>query len=104
MFFETLEQKSKTLDRKIKEICIQIEKLDRDVLHFFAERGINPVEVSQYINTKENFSDKEWDEIQEARKLLDEKLALDLKNIRDPRKVKEAYNDRHVRPHWIFVR
>lgn len=104
MFFDTIEQKSKSLERKIKDICHEVEKLDKDILHFFADRGINPIEVSEYIENKENFSDHEWDEMQQVRAKLDEKLSLDLKNIRDPRKAKQAYNDRHVRPHWIFVR
>lgn len=104
MFFETYEQQTVRNEKKIKEICLRIEKLDQDVEQYFKEQGINPVEVAQYMENKENFSDSEWKEIQEAQHLLEKELKLNLKNIRDPRKAKKAYNDRHVQPHWLYVR
>jgi hypothetical protein len=104
MFFDTIEQKSKSLEKKIKDTCSEVDKLNKDILHFLADRGINPIEVSEYLGNRGNFSDKEWEELQEVKTILEERLSRDLKNIRDPRKVKEAYNDRQVRPHWIFVR
>lgn len=104
MFFDTLEQNTQRLDKKIKEMCIQSEKLDRDIENYFKENNINPVEVALYLENKENFSDEEWEQIQEIRKTLDEKLNLNLANIKDPRKAKKSYNDRLVQPHWLYVR
>jgi len=104
MFFDTLEQNKMRLDKKIKEICIQTEKLDKDIKNYFKENDINPVEVALYLENKENFTDEEWEFIQETRKKLDENLNLNLANIKDPRKAKKSYNDRLVAPHWLYVR
>jgi len=104
MFFDTLEQNTIRLDKKIKEICIQTEKLNSDIKNYFNENNINPVEVALYLENKENFSDEEWEYIQDTRKKLDERLNLNLANIKDPRKAKKSYNDRLVQPNWLFVR
>lgn len=104
MFFDTLEQNTARLDKKIKEICIQTEKLETDIKNYFNENNINPIEVALYLENKENFSDDEWEFIQETRKKLDEKLNLNLSNIKDPVKAKKSYNDRLVQPNWLFVR
>lgn len=104
MFFDTIEQKTERNNKKLKEICLRIEKLDQDMEQLFKEQGINPIEVAEFLEKKENFSEKEWGEIQEARRTLDKELKVNLKNIRDPRKAKKAYNDRYVQPHWLYVR
>lgn len=104
MFFDTLEQKTESNNKKLKEICLRIEKLDQDMEQLFKEQGINPIEVAEFLDKKENFTEKEWNEIQEARRILDKELKVNLKNIRDPRKAKKAYNDRYVQPHWLYVR
>lgn len=104
MFFDTLEQISMRNNKKLKEICLRIEKLDQDVELFFKENGINPIEVAEYLDKKENFSESEWTEIEETRTILEKELNINLKNIRDPRKAKKAYNDRYVQPHWLYVR
>jgi hypothetical protein len=104
MFFDTLEQKTHNNERKLKEVCLRIEKLDQDVEQHFKEQGVNPIEVAEFLDKKENFNETEWAEIQEARNILDKELKINLKNIRDPRKAKKAYNDRYVEPHWLYVR
>lgn len=104
MFFDTIEQKTERNNKKLKEVCLQIEKLDQDIEQLFKEQGINPIEIAEFLDKKENFNEKEWAEIQEAQKILDKELKVNLKNIRDPRKAKKTYNDRYVQPHWLYVR
>jgi len=79
MFFENYEQKSQQLNRKIHELCLRIEKLDEDINAHFKEQCINPFEVVEYLENKDNFTKSEWAEIEEARRILDERLLIDLK-------------------------
>lgn len=104
MLFDTLEQKTLRNSRKLKEMSLLVEKLDRDVEQLFKERNIDPLQVTQFLAEKENFSESEWVEIQEANRALNKELEVALQNIRDPRKAQKAQSDRHVQPHWLYVR
>ncbi len=104
MFFDSLEEKSRRNKQKLKELMIRNEKMDQDLDKLFNDYDINPDEVIDYLQKKENFTDKQWDEIGEAQQILDERLKVELKNVKDPRKTQQAQNDRLVRPHWLYVR
>lgn len=90
---------------KIKELVIQLEKLENDEKEFLREFNITEEEISSYLDKKENFSEEEWQELAQQKKLLDDKLKNSLAAIRDPRKAKRSYSSlQNVQRHWLHVR
>jgi len=104
MFFESKEDKMRSLDKKMREINILMEKIDQDIETLFFENNINPVEVAERLSKRENFSDEEWLNYQEARRIVKEELKIDIDSIKNPERAKKSYNDRFVQPHWLYVR
>ncbi|MEC7838532.1 MAG: hypothetical protein VX777_00680 [Chlamydiota bacterium] len=107
MFFESQQDKMRSLDKKIREITILMEKIDRDIETFFFENNINPIEVAERLSKlskQENVTEEEWENYQEARRIVSEELKIDIETIENPEKAKKSYNDRFVQPHWLYVR
>ncbi len=104
MFFYSTEEKSEKMGKKLKELLLRIEKIDRDIEVFLHEQCIDSQEVVTRMNNRGNFTSKEVEEIEAAGKILNETLGINLSNIIDPRKTKKTYKERVVQPHWIYVR
>lgn len=95
----------KRLLNQMREMSIQMEKLEREYSELLDGVGLTHEEMSDYIDNPENFSQPIWERLQNEKKKLNEKHDLNMKNITDPTKVKKAYSERSiVQPHWMFVR
>ena len=104
MFFD-IEEKSRIIERRIKELIIRMEKLDLDIDQFFLENNIDPGAVSRQVTNKNNYSENEWEEVQKIHKNLDEKFNIKIRSIPNPEKLRETYKKQFViQPHWIYVR
>jgi len=101
---DNLDEKIEKNDSKIKEISIQIQNLNREEKALLDELKVTPEQLSTFIENKENFSEKNWDEIQSQKKKLDQKLLLELANIRNPSKTKKAFKERNIDNNWLFVK
>lgn len=101
---DNVEEKISLNDKKIRELSIRLEKLDSDVSEFMAELEVTPEQLSSFISHKANFTDNNWDQLQKHKKQLDEKLDVDIKNVRNPHKTKKALDSLHVQRHWLHVR
>ena len=100
-----LEQQSAKHELSMQELMIRIDSLDREVKTLLDELQITPEQVSHFVSSATNFTSENWEELQNQRKLLDEKLAMELSNIKNPTKTKEALqSQKNVARHWIFVR
>lgn len=109
MFFSkdkelNLEQGTKKNEALLKQLLIRVDSLDREIKMLLDELKVTPEQVSTYLSNKDNFTTENWEELQKERKANDEKLKRDLDNIRNPSKTKKAMADRHVAPHWLFVK
>ena len=91
-------------EQKIKGLSIQIETIDREAAELLNELDVTPEQLTQFVKNSENFSKKNWEELQRQRKLLNEKLQRDLDNINNPKKTKDTYKKFRVPPNWIPVR
>lgn len=108
MFFKDSEQKLEQDVIKneiaVQQLLIHIDGLDREIKTLLSELNVTPAQLSAFISKEDNFTPENWQELHNQRKLLDEKLAKELNNVRDPRKVKKAQEDRNVQRHWLFVK
>ncbi len=106
MFFHnSIEEKIKQNEKKIREMDISFEKLSNDVSNLMAELPLSIEKINEHLEDPSNFSAEEWEKLQKLRTDLDEKLHHELANIRNPIKSKKASDlDRHVQRHWLHVR
>lgn len=104
LFGDKLEEQVTNNEKKIRELSIRHEKLDLDVSNFLKELEVTPEQLSAFITKKENFTEDNWEELQNQKKKLDEKLDLELKNVRNPLKSKKALASLNIRQHWLHVK
>lgn len=104
LFQDNIEEKLNINEKKIRELAIHHEKLDSDVHQFLNELEVTPAQLNAFISNKENFTESNWQELQKHKKQLDEKLDVDLKNVRNPLKSKKALASLNVNRHWLHVR
>ncbi|CCB91819.1 Ankyrin family protein [Waddlia chondrophila 2032/99] len=90
--------------KEINELEIRNGQIDRDYSDLLSKLQITSEQLSRFIEKKENFTEKNWEQLQERKKEIEQKLATDLTNIRDPLKSKKALQDRNVGSHWLFIR
>lgn len=88
----------------IQELEIRIEALNRDVEALLNELNVSPKQLTAFLENESNFSKEDWRTLTEQRKALDEKLLRELLNISNPKKTQATMKQRHVQPHWLFVR
>lgn len=109
MFFSkdkelNLQQGTQKNEALLKQLLIRVDSLDREIKMLLDELKVTPEQVSTYLSNPDNFTPENWHELQLERKVLDEKLKRDLENIRNPPKIKKTMADRHVAPHWLYVK
>lgn len=101
---EKIENNLQELEKKIKELSIQLENADKNIKNFFDETGVSLEKLSSYSSNKENFSEETWRKLSDYKQQLDDKLKLELTNISNPLKVKRARSSLQVERHWLYVR
>ena len=98
------EEQLKTNEKKIRELAIRLESLDKDTHSFLQELEVTPEQLTSFVSRKENFTEDNWESLQQQKKKLDEKLDIEIKNIRDPLKSKKALQSLNIAQHWLHVR
>lgn len=88
----------------IEELSIRIETLNRDVDTLLKELNVSPTQLTTFLSNSNNFTEDNWNALTAERKALDEKLLRELLNVSNPVKTKKTYAERHVQPHWLYVR
>lgn len=88
----------------MQELEIRNTKLDRDAVDLLTELKVSAEQLSQYIDDKENFSKKNWEQLQKKKSEIEQKLDTELNSVRNPLKTKETLKERNVNQHWLFVR
>ncbi|MBS4169833.1 Uncharacterized protein NEOC95_000551 [Neochlamydia sp. AcF95] len=101
---DILEEKLNINERKMRELAIRLEKLDEDTHAFLEELEISPEQLTTFISQKENFTDSNWQELQQQKKQMDDKLETELNNIRNPLQSKQIFSSLNVARHWLYVR
>lgn len=106
MFTEQkLEEKLQKNELKLRELTIQMEKLEREYQAVITHVGVTGEEVEKYIQTEENFSEPIWERLQNEKKKLSIKTDHALGNVKDTRALKETFSKLgSIQRHWIPVR
>jgi len=106
VMFETqgIDEKFEKTQQKMRELEIRNGKLDQDSTDLLSQLQVTPEQLSVFIDKKDNFSDKNWEQLQERKIEIEQKLATDLSSVRDPKKAKKALEERNVGSHWLYVR
>lgn len=98
------EEKAQKNERKIEELSIRIDAIDREIHNLLHELNVTPEQLSQFVNTERNFTEENWMQLQEEQKKMQEKLQVELEYIRNPQQMKKRYAERSIGNHWLFVR
>lgn len=102
---QELEQTIQMTHLKLKKITLNMEQLEQEFQDVLKELDLTPEAAKATLADSSNYSLPIWEELQRHTKQLDEKLQLDLKNIKNPLKNKKTFAERSlVQPHWLFVR
>ncbi|MBS4163698.1 Uncharacterized protein PRO82_001001 [Candidatus Protochlamydia amoebophila] len=102
---QKIEEKFHSTQVKMKEISVGMGKLESEYQKLLKDLGLSNEEVHEFASNPSNYSAPIWEQLQNEKKQLDEKLNLNLNNVRDPLKVKKAFSDHAtIQSHWIYVR
>jgi len=102
---EKLETKIQKTERKLLEMSIILKRLDREYQKLLDEMALTPEQLKAYVENPENFAPPIWEQLQNEKKMLDEKLNLELSCVPDLAKAKKTISERGtVQQHWLFVR
>ena len=102
---EKLEEKIHKTERKLIELSIHIQRLDREYQQLLDELALTPEQIKEFAENPKNFSPPIWEQLQNEKKLAEEKLNLALNNVRDANNTKKTFSEKgKVQQHWLFVR
>lgn len=105
MFFQnTLDEKITENEKKIKDLKNRLESINFQSDSFFEELEVTEEQLSSFISDENNFTKENWDQLQKEKKKLDDKLNVELANIKNPLKSKKNLASLHVAQHWLHVR
>jgi hypothetical protein len=99
-----LEKSIEDEQRKINELIIRNENLDLETDTFLKNLKVTPEQLSLFMANKDNFTEENWERLQQEKEKREMKLETEIKNIRNPLKVKKTYSERKIENHWLFVR
>ncbi len=98
---DDLEKKIEINEKKFKELQAKIAELDRETAEVFEQLEVTPEQIEKCLNDKENFSEKDWEELQRQMAEFEAKAQAGS----DISKIRRAYKERsEIQRNWLFVR
>jgi hypothetical protein len=89
---------------KVEQLIKRFDHLEGLFEEMTAEFGISVEELAHFCSKPDNFYGDAWDQMETARKQVDQKLQLDLNSIKNPKKTSQKYRDIEQSRQWLFVR
>ena len=86
------------------ELEIRHDQLNRDSTDLLNELEMTPDQLTQFIENKENFTEENWEQIQQKKLEIEQQLATDLSFIKNARQSQKSRQADNIAPHWFFVR
>ena len=103
MFFE--EDKYQKNEKKILELDILLEGMEREKNELFQREDINPEELEDFLQNSDNFSAKTWEFLQsEKAKCNAEILQLMVNRASHRQSAKSRQEQGAIPPHWIPIK
>lgn len=105
IFDEKLEVKIEKTEKKLAKLRMQLKELHVAHQEMLSLSGMSLEDVNSFIEGRENFTDDEWELMENERIRLDEHLSKQLESVRDVKKNAQTLAEHGcVRPHWLYVR
>ncbi|MCE2983325.1 MAG: hypothetical protein LW832_07140 [Parachlamydia sp.] len=105
MVIKELHNKIEENQKKMAEMMINLDILKEEYQNLMKELGLTAEELKSFAKNSENFSPPIWEQLQNEKKEVEEKLDLALNNIPDPLKVRKTMDQKSaIQNHWLFVR
>jgi hypothetical protein len=104
MFDLTIQDRSSKQEKKIKDVTAKFDRVEGLLDNLLAEHGISQEEFNAFLEDPKHFDHETWTELQKANKQLDQKLQLDLKNIKNSHSTAQKYKTLSRANKWMFVR
>lgn len=102
---EKLEEKIHRTERKLMELSLHIQHLHHEYQEILNEFALTPEQIKEFAENSENFPPPLWEQLQQEKKEMDEKLEQELNNVQDTSKTQKTISERgKVQQHWLFVR
>ncbi len=102
---ENIESKIQKTEKRLSEFSISLKRLDQEYQELLKELGLTHEQLKEHVENPSNFEVPIWEHLQNEKKMLDEKLNLELNSIVDPLKTQKSLAERgNVQQHWLFVR
>ncbi len=98
------DQAYENLEKRVHELEIENDALNLKVSKLMQELSLRPEQLTKYLNDPVNFTEKNWQEIQDLKKQYSEKLLTDLLNISKRRKSTTRKRSDAPQPHWVMMR
>lgn len=76
--------------------------MDREINALFPNDILD--KASKFTSNRDNFTEEEWQKLDEERKKLDLQLRREIDNIVNPQDKERKQKERNVSPNWLFVR
>jgi len=102
---EELYGKFENMQQKINELLILSENLNNNYQKILEQLDLSDQQLTSFVENPENFSEKEWEDLEAEKKKMQEMLDLQMSHLQDPKKVQKKYSQRkRVKSNWLFVR
>lgn len=96
------QDKIEIVEKKLRELQTQIEKMEKENAELFADLGIGPHQLEEILNDPSRYSKEAYDFIQRERKALQDILETNIQESRA--KLRSQKPPEAIGGHWIFVR
>jgi hypothetical protein len=105
MYNNNFENNEAVSEKKIKELTIQFERMEREYNQLVSDLQIDLTKIGEFLDNKGNFDEDSWKAMEEFKKGLDEKYQVMMNQKTDQLKSKSSWDNlKALRPHWIPVR
>ncbi len=101
---DTIDQKIEKNEIALKKLITDIERLELETAKTFEDLGITQDQFVNYLENPEHFTESEWNDLEEHKKKLNQKLDLSINHINDPCKAAKTRADMRLSQNWLFVR
>jgi hypothetical protein len=102
---EKLEAKIHRTEKKLIELSLHMQRLNCEYQQLLEDLALTPEQLKEFVENPKNFPPPIWEQLQNEKKKMDERLNLELNNVRDANKTKKVIAERgKVQSHWLFVR
>lgn len=102
-FFHNNELKHKRNEETLKNLLAEFEQLKKQTDQLFNDLNICPDQFSKHLENSDNFTQEDWEKLQDHKIKLDQKLDLASHQV-DPLKVSKTRTEMRAAQNWLFVR